>query len=69
MSGLQALEYEMARNLDALRQRQAHAKFSKTLAGRVFNWGGRLFAVYCVYRIFSVSTPLSHKLISSSHVH
>ena len=55
MSGLQALEYEMARNLDGLRQRQADAKFARTVAGRIFNWGGRLFAVYCVYRILSVS--------------
>ena len=39
----------MARSLDALKQRQAHAKFSKTVAGRIFNWGGRLFALYCVF--------------------
>ncbi|KAH9886708.1 Abscisic acid G-protein coupled receptor-domain-containing protein [Cubamyces lactineus] len=51
ISGLEALEYEMSRNLEALKQRQAHAKFSNTLAGRVFNWGGRLFSLYCVYRI------------------
>ncbi|KAJ8469136.1 hypothetical protein ONZ51_g9199 [Trametes cubensis] len=51
ISGLEALEYEMSRSLEALKQRQAHAKFSKTLAGRVFNWGGRLFSLYCVYRI------------------
>ena len=54
--GLEALEFQMARNLDVLKQRQADAKFSKTFAGRVFNWGGRIFAVYCIYRIFSVST-------------
>ncbi|KAI0331388.1 hypothetical protein GY45DRAFT_1322435 [Cubamyces sp. BRFM 1775] len=51
ISGLKALEYEMSRNLEALKQRQANAKFSKTLAGRLFNWGGRLFSLYCVYRI------------------
>ncbi|TFK90899.1 hypothetical protein K466DRAFT_596556 [Polyporus arcularius HHB13444] len=53
VAGLQALEYEMSRNLDVLKQQQAGAKFSKTVAGRLFNSGGRLFAVYCVYRIFS----------------
>ncbi|KAI0354206.1 hypothetical protein OH77DRAFT_517207 [Trametes cingulata] len=53
ITGLQALEYEMSRNLDALKQRQADAKFSRTFVGRVFNWGGRLFAVYCIYRIFT----------------
>ncbi|KAI1787372.1 Abscisic acid G-protein coupled receptor-domain-containing protein [Ganoderma leucocontextum] len=53
IGGLETLEYEMARSLDALKQRQADAKFAKTVAGRVFNWGGRVFAVYCVYRILS----------------
>ncbi|KAI0651100.1 Abscisic acid G-protein coupled receptor-domain-containing protein [Trametes meyenii] len=51
ITGLQALEYEMARNLDALKQQQADAKFFKTFAGRAFKWGGRLFAVYCIFRI------------------
>ncbi|KAH9931624.1 Abscisic acid G-protein coupled receptor-domain-containing protein [Epithele typhae] len=59
ISGLQALEYEMSRNLETLKQRQASAKFSKTVAGRLFNWGGRLFAMYCVYRIFSVRASTS----------
>ncbi|OSC96409.1 hypothetical protein PYCCODRAFT_1421048 [Trametes coccinea BRFM310] len=53
ITGLEALEYEMSRNLDALKQRQADAKFSKTFMGRIFNWGGRLFSVYCIYRIFA----------------
>ncbi|KAJ2985789.1 hypothetical protein NUW54_g10030 [Trametes sanguinea] len=53
ITGLEALEYEMSRNLDALKQRQAESKFSKTFAGRVFNWGGRLFSLYCIYRIFA----------------
>ena len=63
IAGLRALEFEMARNLDALKQRQAHARFSKTLAGRVFNWGGRVFAVYCVYRIISVRPTLPPSLV------
>ncbi|RPD63395.1 hypothetical protein L227DRAFT_497439 [Lentinus tigrinus ALCF2SS1-6] len=53
LSGLEALEYEMSRKMDVLKQRQADAKFSKTVAGYLFNWGGRVFAVYCVYRILS----------------
>ncbi|KAI0633056.1 Abscisic acid G-protein coupled receptor-domain-containing protein [Trametes polyzona] len=53
ITGLQALEYQMSRNLDALKQRRADAKFARTLAGQLFNWGGRLFAVYCVYRILA----------------
>ena len=55
LNGLLALEYQMARNLEALRQQQAEIKFSRTVRGKLFNLGGRLFAVYCVYRIVVVS--------------
>ncbi|CDO77486.1 hypothetical protein BN946_scf184902.g20, partial [Trametes cinnabarina] len=53
ITGLEALEYEMSRNLDSLKQRRTDARFSKTFVGRVFNWGGRLFSLYCIYRIFA----------------
>lgn len=49
----------MARNVEALQERRDHAKFSSTLKGRVFNWGGQLFAVYCVFRVISVSATLT----------
>ena len=55
LNGLLALEYQMARNREALRQQQAEIKFSRTVRGKLFNFGGRLFAVYCVYRIVVVS--------------
>ena len=64
IAGLQTLEYEMGRSLDALKQRQADAKFARTIAGRVFTWGGRVFAAYCVYRILSVRLCLSRSLAS-----
>lgn len=54
ITGLRALEYEMSRNVEVLKQRQADAKFNRTLAGQAFNWGGRLFAVYCIYRVLAV---------------
>ena len=53
IAGLETLEYEMARSLDALKQRQADAKFAKTVVGRLFTWG-RVFAAYCLYRILGV---------------
>ncbi|KAL1943310.1 hypothetical protein VTO73DRAFT_4385 [Trametes versicolor] len=53
ITGLRALEYEMSRNVEVLKQRQADAKFNRTLAGQAFNWGGRLFAVYCIYRVLA----------------
>ena len=54
LSGLEALEYQMARNLSALREQQREAYWSQTLTGTFFNYGGFLFALYCVYRIIVV---------------
>ncbi|KAI0791074.1 Abscisic acid G-protein coupled receptor-domain-containing protein [Abortiporus biennis] len=51
IAGLEALEYQMARNLTALKQSRDEHKFSRTIGGRLWNWGGRIFAIYCVYRI------------------
>lgn len=56
IQGLEALEYQMSRNLRGLTQQREEAKFSRTLTGRLFYWVGRLFAVYCVYRIVMVRT-------------
>jgi hypothetical protein len=49
----------MARNFDALKERRENDKFSATLKGKIFNWGGRLFAIYCIFRVISVS----HRII------
>ena len=54
IQGLEALEYQMSRNLYGLRQQREEVKFSRTLTGRLFYWAGRLFAVYCVYRTIMV---------------
>ncbi|KII90101.1 hypothetical protein PLICRDRAFT_174887 [Plicaturopsis crispa FD-325 SS-3] len=53
LKGLEALEYQMARNLEALKHRREYARFSESFKGTLFNWGGRLFAVYCVFRVIS----------------
>jgi len=55
LQGLEALEYQMSKNWEVLRQQRENAKFSTTLKGRVFAIVGRGFAVYCVFRIASVS--------------
>jgi hypothetical protein len=55
LKGLEALEFQMARNLEALKERREYGKFSGTFKGKIFNWGGRLFALYCVFRVISVS--------------
>jgi len=54
LRGLEALEYEMSRNLEVLRQRLDNARFSRTFKGRTFAVIGHGFAVYCIFRIISV---------------
>ncbi|KAJ7161124.1 G protein-coupled receptor 89 [Mycena filopes] len=53
LTGLEALEYQMTRSLDDLRDRRATAKFSNTLRGKLVNVGRRVFAMYCVFRYLS----------------
>ncbi|KAL0952682.1 hypothetical protein HGRIS_006924 [Hohenbuehelia grisea] len=53
IKGLEALEYQMSRNLDALKRRRATALFSGTFRGRAFNIFGHLFAIYCIVRVIS----------------
>ncbi|PFH50378.1 hypothetical protein AMATHDRAFT_61214 [Amanita thiersii Skay4041] len=48
--GLEALEYQMARNLESMREFRNAAKFSVTFRGRLYRVFGRLFAVYCIIR-------------------
>jgi len=55
LKGLEALEFQMARNFETLKEHREHDKFSGTLKGKIFNWGGQLFAIYCVFRVISVS--------------
>ncbi|KAJ6626017.1 Abscisic acid G-protein coupled receptor-domain-containing protein [Mycena sp. CBHHK59/15] len=71
LKGLEALEYQMGRSLDDLRQRRATAKFSSTFRGKLFNAGGRLFALYCLVRFAScflnIFFPQSSKSASTSY--
>ena len=46
----------MSRKLEHLRARRSAALYARTLQGRIFNFGGWLFAVYCIFRIISVRT-------------
>jgi hypothetical protein len=59
LQGLEALEYQMSKDLEMLRQRRENARFSITLKGRVFSIMGHGFAIYCVFRIVSVSVGIS----------
>ena len=60
LQGLEALEYQMSKNSELLRQQRENARFSATLKGRVFGIMGRGFAIYCVFRIVSVSANVPH---------
>ncbi|KAF8154275.1 Abscisic acid G-protein coupled receptor-domain-containing protein [Crassisporium funariophilum] len=53
IQGLEALEYQMSRNLEALRERRDTAKFASTFKGRIYNLAGRIFTFYCISRVFS----------------
>lgn len=59
VQGLEALEYQMSKNLEVLKQRRENARFATTLKGRVLTIVGHGFAIYCVFRIFSVSVNVS----------
>lgn len=54
LDGLIALEYQMDRNLEILREERTQANYNLTLKGQVFKWSGRSFALYCVFRTLSV---------------
>lgn len=54
ITGLLALEYQMDRNLEELRSLRASSQYNKTVQGRVLQWAGRLFAIYCIFRTLSV---------------
>ena len=64
LSGLSALEYQMSRNLEALRDKYEHAQFARTLKGRLWIFGGRVFMVYCILRGCSVG----HSIASYSYL-
>ncbi|SJL10882.1 uncharacterized protein ARMOST_14277 [Armillaria ostoyae] len=70
IAGLQALEYQMALALDDKRERQRAHRLSRTLYGRAWNLGGKVFAVYCVIRILSsiinLAFPTLRRTSSSS---
>ncbi|KAG6915479.1 hypothetical protein DXG01_011310 [Tephrocybe rancida] len=53
LRGLEALEYHMSLNVESLRARRQAAIYAGTLRGRIVNFGGLLFAFYCIVRIFS----------------
>ena len=55
VQGLETLEHHMSKNLEVLRQQRDNARFSATLMGKAFAIVGHGFAVYCVFRIVSVS--------------
>ncbi|THV03548.1 hypothetical protein K435DRAFT_747819 [Dendrothele bispora CBS 962.96] len=53
IKGLEALEYQMTLNLEEMVSRREEAKFGYTIRGRIWNAGGRVFAVYCAVRVLS----------------
>jgi hypothetical protein len=58
LQGLETLEYQMSRNLEALRERYQAAQFARTFKGKIFNIFGKLFTAYCITRIIGVRFPV-----------
>ena len=55
LQALQVLEHDMTLNLESLRELRNAAQYSRTLKGRIIHFGQRIFAIYCMIRIGSVS--------------
>lgn len=62
IQGLEALEYQMARNLEYMQQRRAESIYAQTLRGRIWLWIGKIFALYCAFRVINVSRPSNSTL-------
>ncbi|KAG6900245.1 hypothetical protein C0993_000886 [Termitomyces sp. T159_Od127] len=69
LRGLEALEDHLSANIESLRARKQTAVFSRTLRGRIFNFGGLLFAIYCVVRILSVGFTHSQNMTLTSLIY
>ena len=55
LRALQVLEHDMTVNLENLRELRSAAQYSRTFKGRIINFGQRIFAIYCMIRVVSVS--------------
>lgn len=55
LEGLQAMEAQVSKSLEAMKIQRRRQRFSQTLRGRIFNAVGFVFALYCVARIVMVS--------------
>lgn len=55
VQGLEALEYQMHRNVESMQQRRMAALYAGTLSGRMWGWINRLLALYCAFRVINVS--------------
>jgi hypothetical protein len=60
ITGLEALEYQMTRNIETMRHRRADAAFRATFFGTLTIWIGRAFAFYCIFRVFNVCCYYPH---------
>ena len=56
LHALQVLEHDMTINLEYLRELRSEAQYLRTFRGRIINFGQRIFAIYCMIRVVSVSS-------------
>lgn len=65
IQGLEALVYQMSRNVEHLQQRRTTHLYASTIRGRVWIWLGGAFALYCGFRVINSIINLLYPLSSS----
>ncbi|KAF8588091.1 hypothetical protein K439DRAFT_1630121 [Ramaria rubella] len=68
IQGLEALEYQMSRNIEYMQQRRTATLYAGTLRGRIWTWIGKIFALYCAFRVVNSIANLIYPLSSKSSV-
>lgn len=63
IAGLEALEYQMDRNVESMKRSWRDAQYFETWQGQALHWAGVAFSIYCVFRTVSVR-PHCFSLIS-----
>ncbi|KAF8509111.1 Abscisic acid G-protein coupled receptor-domain-containing protein [Hysterangium stoloniferum] len=68
IQGLEALEYQMTRNLEYLQQGRSASLYAETLHGRIWIWIGQFFAIYCAFRVINSLINILYPLSSQAPV-
>ncbi|KAJ9097829.1 hypothetical protein QFC19_006697, partial [Naganishia cerealis] len=68
IQGLEALEQQVERGLEAMKLRRKRQRFARTLRGKAFNLIGMVFAVYCIARVTMCFTSVLFPPLATNKV-